>query len=150
MTDLIIRVATHDDIPALAQIRGSLSGYKELWHDRISAYMNCTHHPQHALRPRIIYVAIVDGTIVGFIAGHLTQRFDCDGELQWINVIENFARKGIASKLVKNLATWFATQHASRICVDPGDDKARLFYAANGAKSLDPHWMYWPDIKSII
>jgi hypothetical protein len=36
--------------------------------------------------PRVSYVAFEQGLIVGFIAGHLTRRYGCDGELEWINV----------------------------------------------------------------
>jgi len=150
MTDIIFREATKQDIPALAEIRGDSDDNREYWNDRILGYMNCTRHPQQALHPRIIYVACADGSIIGFIAGHLTQRYNCDGELQWINVIEKYARRGIASKLIKILANWFIEQNAYKICVDPGDDIARRFYKVNGAESLNSHWLFWPDIRNVI
>ena len=150
MADIIFREATLQDIPALVGIRADSDDDRAYWNDRIFGYMNCTHHPQRALRPRIIYVASVDSSIIGFIAGHLTQRYDCDGELQWINVIEHYTRKGIASKLIQILANWFIEQNAYKICVDPGDDIARNFYKANGAESLNSHWLCWPNIRGVI
>jgi hypothetical protein len=44
--------------------------------------------PQQALPARAAFVAM-DGTkLVGFVAGHRTRRLGCDGELQWVNVVE--------------------------------------------------------------
>jgi GNAT superfamily N-acetyltransferase len=150
MIDIIFREATREDAPALAQIRGESSESREYWNNRILGYMNYTHHPHQSLHQRIIYVACADRSIIGFIAGHLTHRYNCDGELQWINVIEDYTRRGIASKLIQILANWFVKQDAYKICVDPGDDAARHFYRVNGAVSLNRHWMFWPDIRRII
>lgn len=150
MTDITFREATKQDIPALAEIRGDSPENREYWNSRILGYLNCTHHPQQALYSRIIYVACVRGAIIGFAAGHLTQRYNCEGELQWVNVIEKQTRKGIASKLVQILANWFIKQNAYKICVDPGNDAARHFYKMNGAENLTEHWMFWPDIRNII
>jgi GNAT superfamily N-acetyltransferase len=150
MTGIIFREATKEDVPALAEIRGDSLEKGEYWNDRILGYMNCTHHPQQALHPRVIYVACLNGAIIGFIAGHLTHRYNCDGELQWINVVGKYTRRGIASELIRVLANWFIKQDAYKICVDPGDDAARHFYKMNGAESLNVHWMFWPDIRSVI
>ena len=38
-------------------------------------------HPQQALPPRVIYVATEGDTLIGYVAGHLTRRYACDGEL---------------------------------------------------------------------
>lgn len=50
---------------------------------RMRLYLLGEHHPQKALASRVAYVAEAAGAIVGFIAGHLTARFGCEGELQW-------------------------------------------------------------------
>jgi len=112
--------------------------------------MNLELHPQKALAPRIIYVAIKDDLIIGFIAGHLTERFECDGELEWINVITKERGKGVAPSLILVLAEWFRKQNAFKICVDPGDETARKFYAKNGAEKLNEHWMFWNDISILL
>lgn len=111
--------------------------------------MSATHNPQQALSPRIIYVAVTNELIIGFIAGHLTRRYDCEGELQWVNIIEEYRGNGIASELVKLLSKWFIEQKSYKICVDPGNDLARHFYKRNGAKNLNDHWMFWDDIRNI-
>lgn|SRR5579862_7661645 len=104
--------------------------------------------------------------IVGLIAGHLTRRFGCDGELEWISVRPEFRELGIASQLLRRLAEWFLAQDvgsmlgtalperglgARRICVDvePTNRIARRFYARHGAIDLKPHWMVWEDIGKL-
>ncbi|MGB6077420.1 MAG: GNAT family N-acetyltransferase, partial [Candidatus Acidiferrales bacterium] len=105
-----------------------------------------------ALKPRVGYVAYEGDTLVGFIAGHLTRRHSCDGELEWINVIPERRGGGIASELLRLLAGWFVAQKASRICVDvePTNTAARRFYARHGAEELNPHWLVWKDIDVVL
>ena len=142
------REANKSDVPAMAQIRAAEWGGEEYWKQRIAGYLNCELHPQHALPSRVIYIAIEGDDIVGFIAGHLTRRFGCDGELEWINVIPQRRRSGVASELLRLLWTWFAEQKARRICVDvdPANITARKFYKQHGASDLNPHWLVWDDV----
>ena len=146
------REANTLDIPVLAQIRANDWGTEEYWNTRISGYMDCKLHPQQALIPRIIYIASEIDTIVGFIAGHLTRRYEYDGELEWIDVIPEYRRKGIASALLGMLASWFVEQKALRVCVDvdPANITARHFYQRHGAEPLNKHWMIWKDINTIL
>jgi len=107
-----------------------------------------------------------DVRIVGLIAGHLTRRFGCDGELEWISVRPEYRGLGVASQLLCRLAEWFLAQDlgsmlgptlperglgARRICVDvePTNRIARRFYARHGAVDLKPHWMVWEDIGKL-
>jgi ribosomal protein S18 acetylase RimI-like enzyme len=124
------------DIPTVARIRAAEWETEEYWRNRIAAYLACELHPQYALKPRISYVAYEGNSLVGFIAGHLTRRYSCDGELEWINVIPERRGSGIASELLRLLAGWFVTQKASRICVDvqPTNVAARKFYKRHGAE----------------
>jgi ribosomal protein S18 acetylase RimI-like enzyme len=89
---------------------------------------------------------------VGFIAGHLTRRYACDGELEWINVVSDRRGSEIASELLRLLAAWFARHEAFRICVDvdPANTIARRFYTRHGAQSLNDHWLVWNDIKVVL
>lgn len=121
---------------------------EDYWRARIRGYVSGTVNPGHALAPRVIYVAVDDARIVGFIAGHLSTRFGCDGELEWLNVAPDKRRGGIAGGLFRVLATWFADHHARRICVDadPENPGGRAFYRKHGAQDLNPHWLVWPDI----
>ena len=147
---MFFRLASVDDIPAMARLRSLGWGEIDYWIPRITAYMNGTNNPQKALPLRVLYVAVDDEKIVGLIAGHLTTRLDCEGELEWIDVDTEWRRRGIASELVKILAKWFAGQNARKVCVDPGNEAARKFYAANGAENLNAHWMYWENIAVVL
>jgi ribosomal protein S18 acetylase RimI-like enzyme len=142
------REATDADGPALARIRSATWGTEAYWQERIGAYMRRERHPGHALDARVIYVAQDAGEIIGLVAGHLTRRFSCDGELEWLDVLDTHRRRGIASALLRHLATWFVAHDAHRICVDvdPANERALAFYRRHGAEELRPHWLAWPDI----
>ena len=116
---------------------------------RTGAYLAGDHHPQRALPPRTGFLALQDDGVVGYIAGHLTRRFECDGELQYLWVAPDYRKQGIASRLLELQAEWFLGQDAGRICVDvlPDNTAARSFYGRNGAETLNPHWLVWPDIR---
>jgi RimJ/RimL family protein N-acetyltransferase len=143
------REATEADLPFIARILADWQT-EEYWNKRVSGYYHQELHPQKALPPRVIYVAIASDSIVGFIAGHLTERFGCDGELQWINVIPEFRKAGLATELLHLLAKWFVERSAFYICVDPGGEQSRKFYARNGAEKLNEHWMAWHDINALL
>jgi len=149
-TDIFYRAATEENIPQLANIRARNSGTEVYWKQRITGYINGTHNPRQSLKVRIVYAAFQNENIVGFVAGHLSHRFNCDGELQWIDVLVERRRQRIGSTLIRCLAKWFITQNAYKICVDPGNDDARKFYDSNGAAQLNQHWMYWEDISAIL
>jgi ribosomal protein S18 acetylase RimI-like enzyme len=143
------RQVTEADFPFIARILADWQT-EEYWNQRVSGYYRQELHPQKALLPRIMYVATDSTSIVGFVAGHLTERFDCDGELQWINVIPEFRKEGIATKLLYLLAKWFVERNAFYICVDPGNEQSRKFYAKHGAENLNEHWMAWKNISIVL
>jgi ribosomal protein S18 acetylase RimI-like enzyme len=118
----------------------------------MARYLAGEHHPQHALMPRVLYVALEGETPVGYIAGHLTRRYECDGELQWIYVLPERRGSGVALELLRLLAAWFVEHKASRICVDvtPTNTPARRFYARHGAVTLKPYWLVWDDIGVVL
>jgi ribosomal protein S18 acetylase RimI-like enzyme len=146
------RQVERSDIPAMARIRAAEWESEAYWNVRISRYLDGELHPQHALKERVNYVASEGDTLVGFIAGHLTRRHGCDGELEWINVIPERRGSGIASGLLRLLAAWFVEQKASRICVDvdPANTAAQRFYRRHGAENLKPHWLVWHNIKDVL
>ncbi len=136
----------------MARIRAGEWGTEDYWRNRIAAYLEGRLYPRLALKPRVSYVALEEESVVGLIAGHLTRRNGCEGELEWINVIPERRRSGVATGLLRLLAEWFAGQKASRVCVDvdPANPGARRFYARHGAGELNPHWMVWEDIKVVL
>jgi ribosomal protein S18 acetylase RimI-like enzyme len=149
---ILYREAGEPDVDQLAHIRVIDRGSEQYWRERILGYMKGTLNPQQALAPRVVLVASQDGRIVGFIAGHLSWRYDSEGEVQWINVIPEERRTGVAGELLRLLASWFVRQSAKRICVDvdPENAPARAFYRKHGAQDLNPHWLVWPDIAALV
>jgi ribosomal protein S18 acetylase RimI-like enzyme len=152
MPAVFYKQVERSDIPAMARIRAGEWETEAYWKVRISRYLDCELHPQQALMPRVIYVASEGDSLVGFIAGHLTRRHACDGELEWINVTPERRGSGIASELLRRLAAWFMEQKASRICVDvdPSNTKAQRFYRRHGAENLNEHWLVWNNIKVVL
>jgi len=114
--------------------------------------MTREHSPRLALEERIVYLSESEGQITGMIAGHLTRRYRCSGEVQWVDVDFSRSRRGIASALLYVLADWFVERDALRVCVDvrPENERARAFYRARGAEVLNEHWMVWKDISAIL
>jgi len=119
--------------------------------DRISRYLKGEHYPQHALPARAAFVAMIEGQLAGFVAGHQTHRFGCDGELQWIDVVEQRRGLGIAYRLIATIGNWFAEQGANRVCVNVAPDNiaARKVYARCGARPLNEFWMIWEDSRAM-
>ena len=146
------RQACRSDVPAMAHIRAAEWGEEEYWRERIRGYLDGEHHPQQALMPRVIYVALEGDALVGFIAGHLTRRYACEGELEWINVVPGNRGNGTAAELLRLLAQWFMEHKARRICVDvdPANSAARGFYRKHGATDLNRQWLVWDDISMVM
>jgi GNAT superfamily N-acetyltransferase len=141
------RTAKDVDIQAMAVIRAQVWGTEAYWQDRIAGYLRGEINPQKALPARASFVAVGSGRVIGFVAGHRTRRFDCDGELEWVNVDEAWRGRGIAARLMAMMGAWFVEQHAQRICVnvDPNNSAARRLYATHGAAPLNEFWMVWED-----
>lgn len=145
------REATAADVPNIARSRASDPEWGPA-DPRTASYLEGKHHPQRALPARVAYLALQGDEVVGYIAGHLTQRYDCDGELQYLWVAINHRRAGIATQLLRLLAQWFKERAAVRVCVDvsPDNSSARSFYAHFGAVELNPHWLVWYDIRGLL
>jgi ribosomal protein S18 acetylase RimI-like enzyme len=141
------RAATDDDVAALERIAGADAWQGAGPDARVRRYLAGEHHPQQALALRVVYVADA-GEIIGYIAGHLTRRFGCDGELQWLALAPERRGSGVADALFHHLAAWFSAADVHRVCVDvqPGNARARRFYQRMGARELNPHWLQWDDI----
>jgi GNAT superfamily N-acetyltransferase len=148
LTRIRYREAQRSDLPRMARIWGLEKGEGGTSEERMTAYFDGLHHPQHSLLPRVIYVAFEGDALIGYIAGHLTRRYGCDGELEWIYVVPELRQGGVASGLMTYLAAWFRQQNASRVCVNVAswNTVAIHFYAKHGAELMKPGWMLWNDI----
>ena len=118
---------------------------------RMARYLDGEHHPQKALAPRVAYVATAGDSVVGYIGGHATKRYDCDGELQYLYVVPGHRRSGIASAMLRMLARWFEARGIARVCVAVDEDNAsaRRFLAHHGAVHLDLAFLVWPEIGRV-
>jgi GNAT superfamily N-acetyltransferase len=118
---------------------------------RIRAYFEGQHHPRQARAPRVGYVALDSGEIAGYIAGHATERFGCDAEVQYLFVAPAWRRHGVASRLLATLADWFVSHAYRRVCVnvDRESPAALPFYESRGAHLISEHWCIWDDISVV-
>ncbi len=152
-TELRYRIGTVSDVPGMDLARGPdrEAGPAD---PRMSRYLTGEHHPQKALASRIMFVAEDDSSIVGYIGGHETRRFGCDGELQYLYVVPRHRRRGVATELLTLLARWFVEGSLMRVCVGVDEDAAaaRAFLAQHGATDSlpDPSFLEWLDIGQVI
>ena len=129
-------------MPAMVQCRQKDG---EAADPRMAAYLEGRHHPQKALLPRVAYAAFSGDELIGYIAGHRTERFGSDGEVQYLYVASAYRRQGIATALLKMLSRWFAQEGVERVCVNVDVDSpaAAPFYSSRGAVPLDRYWYGW-------
>src|SRR5215469_9688713 len=113
-----IRQAEECDVASMAAIRAREWNSEDFWKARIAGYLAGTYSPKQALEDRAVFVASHRNSVVGFVAGHLTRRFECDGELQWMNVAAEHRGQGIAQNLIVTMKQWFSQKNVSRICVN--------------------------------
>jgi ribosomal protein S18 acetylase RimI-like enzyme len=148
---VVFRAVEDQDLDAMAAIRAREWETEAYWQRRIGSYIAVEQSPQHALPTRAVFVAVDNGQVVGFVAGHRTRRYGCDAELEWINVAPEQRGRGIAGQLLAVMAFWFVEQGAFRVCVDvePKNTVAQGLYAKYGAERLNDHWMVWEDARKI-
>jgi GNAT superfamily N-acetyltransferase len=146
------RQAQRADISDMAAIWGIEKGEGGTSEERMMAYFDGLHHPQQALPSRILYVAHEGKSMIGYCAGHLTRRFACDAELQWIYVSAEHRHRGVGAGLLQCLAGWFTQQHAFRVCVNVArfNTVAHHFYARYGAEPMNQYWLVWSDFAAAI
>ena len=152
MSTLVYRRARVTDIPAMAEVRAQDWGTQSYWRERIAAYLAQERHPRESLLPRVAFLCKERGRVVGLIAGHLTRRFGCDAELEWLSVRPRHRNRGIAAELLRRLFRWFVAHNAVHVCVDvePSNQPARRFYQRHGARDLRTHWMIWEDVCGLL
>jgi GNAT superfamily N-acetyltransferase len=104
--------------------------------------------PKSSKPGRLILKAEVNGKIVGYIAGHLTTRYERDAEIQSFYILKEYQRKGTGKKLFNRFVKWLLTQHAKSLCVGvAAENKYKEFYIKQGGQYLNPHWIYWDNLE---
>jgi ribosomal protein S18 acetylase RimI-like enzyme len=144
--------ATLGDVNAMARLRDESGWEGGAAADRMARYLAGEHYPQHAKAARVAYLAKRDDMLIGYIAGHLTSRFGCEGEVQWILVAPADRGSPAAEGLLRRLAEWLLSHDARRVCVnvEPDNQPARHFYHRLGAVELSAYWLVWHDIAQVI
>lgn len=151
MPSRLIREATLTDVALVASLRDKSGWQGGANAERMTLYLSNEHHPQFALPPRVAYVSFQDDVLNGFIAGHLTTRFGCQRELQWILVDPGYRGGSVASDLLIRMAEWFTQNASTRVCVnvEPENVRARGFYQSHGAVELSEYWLHWRNISEV-
>ncbi|WDF78644.1 GNAT family N-acetyltransferase [Mucilaginibacter sp. KACC 22773] len=154
-----IQVVTTADIEAITRVEidSKLQSFPELMepHDidfEIRAYRWKTYFakqsPASARPQRVIFKAIDQDRMVGYLAVHLTSRYDKDAEIQSFYVLKEYQRRGIGTALLKEVASWAMNLNAKSLCVGIAPENPyQQIYLKYGGTFLNPHWIVWDDIN---
>jgi len=106
--------------------------------------------PVSARPERMVFKAIADDEMIGYIAVHLTTRYDMDAEIQSFYVLKNNQRLGIGLNLFNAALEWLKKLGASSLCVgvSPGNPY-QYFYLKHGGDYLNQHWIFWGNIDEV-
>jgi GNAT superfamily N-acetyltransferase len=117
---------------------------------RWETYFNGTS-PASSKPPRVIYKAVTGGTIIGYIAGHLTNRYGLDAEIQSFFITKEYQRNGTGKQLLKMFLEWLLIQRVKSLCagINPVN-KYQAFYLKYGGKYLNEHWIWWEDVEELL
>jgi ribosomal protein S18 acetylase RimI-like enzyme len=106
--------------------------------------------PQTSKPDRLILKAVINNKIVGYLAGHLTTRYNLDAEIQSFYILKQQQRLGLGKKLLTEFAKWLVSKNVASLCVGiASTNKYKAFYIKNGGQYLNDHWIYWTDIKEL-
>ncbi len=89
----------------------------------------------------IMYVAIIDGMVVGQIYGYILERFDMPKKqlfLYSIDVLESYQKKGIGKALVYKFLDHLITDeyHNAFVLTNKGNVSAMSLYKSTGGKRV--------------
>jgi GNAT superfamily N-acetyltransferase len=106
--------------------------------------------PASAKPERIVYKALENDNIIGFIAVHLTTRYNLDAEIQTFYILKAYQRKGIGSKLLNEALKWLSKFKVESLCVGIfPENPYKSFYLKHGGQYLNPHWIYWDNMEDL-
>lgn len=108
--------------------------------------------PQTSKPERVVLKAVNDNSkIIGYLAGHLTIRYDLNAEIQSFYVLKQMQKQNIGTKLLTKFAKWLIDMEARSLCVGINpENKYKGFYIKYGGQYLNEHWLYWQDITQLL
>jgi len=120
-------------------------------HQRWQSYFK-KQSPKTSKPQRLILKAVNDeGRITGYLAGHLTTRFDLAAEIQSFYVLKEVQNQKTGTQLLTSFVTWLIDMNAGSLCVGiKPENKYKAFYLKHGGEYLNEHWIYWPDTAQLL
>lgn len=106
--------------------------------------------PQTSKPQRLVLKAVIDGKIVGYLAGHQTTRFGLDAEIQSFYILKSEQNKKIGTNLLRSFVQWLIKMQANSLCVGIiPENKYQKFYLKYAGQYLNEHWIYWSDLTDL-
>lgn len=107
--------------------------------------------PTSAKPERVVFKALIENELIGYIAGHLTTRYHKDAEIQSFYVLKEYQRKGVGLQLLQCFVKWLIELEAGSLCVGIAEaNPYQAFYLKFNGKYLNPHWIYWDDLNKLL
>ena len=92
-----------------------------------------------------------DNKIIGYLAGHLTTRYNMDAEIQSLYVLKQEQKKDVGTKLLAEFIKWLMNLDAKILCVGiKPENKYKAFYLKHGGQYINEHWIFWQDIGLLL
>jgi len=149
MSDIAIRDAKSSDIDKLVELRLSLQHHVEasnpmIWHitaEGVGLLKQGLEEAMRADQDRII-VATMNGEVIGFIHGQVSQRTDYRpnvvGTVSNIYVQREFRGRGVGRRLVQSLYQFFRAKNVEEVTLRfvIGNGEAEEFWIGLGFKPL--------------
>jgi GNAT superfamily N-acetyltransferase len=120
-------------------------------YSRWQTYFN-RQSPQTSKPERLILKAINDdGRIIGYLAGHLTTRYNLDAEIQSFYVLKQMQKQKVGTGLLIEFVKWLINMNAKSLCVGlHPKNKYKSFYLKYNGQYLNEHWIFWQDITKLL
>jgi ribosomal protein S18 acetylase RimI-like enzyme len=133
-----VRAIRPDDVEALIQIDGLISGEKKagFWRGMLGAYLAEEADARSELSPELCQIAEVGGQVVGFMIGDIqSYQFGIPrcGRIVTIGVHPDHRRRDIGTHLIQAMFEVFRRFRVPVIqCLVRPNDPLRTFFGANG------------------
>jgi GNAT superfamily N-acetyltransferase len=122
------------------------------WTRRWRDYIIRERLPLALLGDGWVFLAEVEGSPVGYIAYHHTNRLGTDAELQNIYILRKWQNSGIGTHLLGVVAHRLAADGSQSMCVGfDSNSSYKRFYFKHGAMETSPGapWPIWHDVPGL-